>query len=275
MAADRRDRILPLTRRIALFVIPFLVAAFIILYFFSNQTHRLLAWRLEPGMSAMMLAAAYAGGIYFFAGVLVSRRWHRVKIGFLPTFAFTLMMGLATILHWDLFDRSNLAFYAWIVMNVCAPFVILAAWLINRLEDPLYPEKGEVIISYGLRRFFGLICAVTLVVAAVLFLAPNLLIHVWPWDLTPLTARVVAAMFSLPGVLGLELIFETRWSAARLTLQAQAFSIFLILVAAVVSHNDFTPGLATWLFNDGLALILLGIITSFIYMEAQAPVRQV
>jgi hypothetical protein len=275
MAADRRDRVLPLTRRIALFAIPFLVAAFIILYFFPNKTDQLFAWKLEPGMSAMMLAAAYAGGIYFFCSILLSRQWHRVKVGFLPTFAFTLMFGIATILHWDIFDHRRLAFYVWMGMNICAPFIVLAAWLHNRTEDPVFPEKGEVIISYGLRRFFGLICAITLIVAAVLFLAPNLLIDVWPWDLTPLTARVVAAMFSLPGVLGLELIFETRWSAARLTLQAQAFSIFLILVAAVVSHNDFSPGLATWLFNDGLALILLGIITSFIYMEAQAPARQV
>jgi hypothetical protein len=29
----------------------------------------------------MMLAAASAGGIYFFAAVLIVRRWHRVKVG--------------------------------------------------------------------------------------------------------------------------------------------------------------------------------------------------
>lgn len=275
MAADRRDLVLPLTRRVALVVIPFLLIAFILLFFFPGKTEQYFAWNLRPEMSAMMLAAAYAGGIYFFSGVLISRRWHQVKVGFLPTFAFTAMTGVATILHWDLFNHTHPAFFAWLGMSLCAPIILLAVWLHNRLEDPLYPEKGEVIISYGLRRFFGLICAVTLIVAAVLFLVPNLLIDAWPWELTPLTARIVAAMFSLPGVLGLELIFETRWSAARLTLQAQGFSIFLILVAAVVSHDDFSPGLSTWLFNDGLALILLGIITSFIYMEAQAPVRRV
>ncbi len=273
MTADRRDRILPLTRWVALLAIPFLMTAFIILYFYPGQTNRLFAWNLQPGMSAMMLGAAYAGGIYFFASVLLARHWHRIKAGFLPVFAFTLLSGVATILHWDSFNHSHISFYAWVGLSFTTPFIILATWMTNRYEDPLFPEKGEIITSYGLRRFFGAVCAVTLVVGAVLFLAPDLLINVWPWDLTPLSARVVAAMFSLPGVLGLELAFETRWSAARGILQAQASSIFLILVAAVISHEDFTPGLAAWLFNDGLALILLGIITSFIYMEAQRPVQ--
>lgn len=273
MSADRRDRILPLTRWIAILVIPFLLTAFIILYFFPNQTGQYFAWNLQPGMSAMMLGAAYAGGIYFFASVLRSPTWHRIKAGLLPVFSFTLMSGIATIIHWDRFNQGHISFIAWAGLNLTSPIIVLISWLLNRYEDPLYPAKGEIFISYGLRRFFGAVCAVTLIVSAMLFLAPGLLIDVWAWDLDLLSARIVAAMFSLPGVLGLELVFETRWSAARQILQAQAFSIFLILVAAVVSHTDFTPGLSTWLFNDGLALILLGIITSFIYMEAQRPAQ--
>ena len=44
-------------------VIPFLVAAFVILYVYPTETERLFAWKLQPTMSAMMLAAAYAGGM--------------------------------------------------------------------------------------------------------------------------------------------------------------------------------------------------------------------
>ena len=69
--ANRTDRILPETRWVAALVIPFLVAAFVILYIFPQETARLFAWKLQPPMSAMMLTAAYAGGIYFFTGVLL------------------------------------------------------------------------------------------------------------------------------------------------------------------------------------------------------------
>ena len=33
-----------------------------------------------------------------------------------------------------------------------------------------------------------------------LFLQPDLVIRVWPWKLTPLTARVIGGLFALTGV---------------------------------------------------------------------------
>jgi hypothetical protein len=65
----RDDRILPETRWLAVLIIPFLVAAFILLYFWPNETDKLFAWTIKPTMTPMMLAAAYLGGIYFFARV--------------------------------------------------------------------------------------------------------------------------------------------------------------------------------------------------------------
>ena len=69
---NRSDRILPETRWVAALVIPFLIVAFIILYIFPQNTERLFAWKLQPTMSAMMLGAAYAGGIYFFTRLLLA-----------------------------------------------------------------------------------------------------------------------------------------------------------------------------------------------------------
>jgi hypothetical protein len=57
------DRILPETRWLAAVIIPFLVAAFIILYFWPYDTDKLFAWTIKPAMTPMMLAAAYLGGI--------------------------------------------------------------------------------------------------------------------------------------------------------------------------------------------------------------------
>ena len=59
------------------------------------------------------------------------------------------------------------------------------------------------------------------------------MIAVWPWTLTPLTARVAGAMFALPGLVGLGIALDRRWSAARIILQAQAISDCL--------HSDRGP----------------------------------
>ncbi len=80
----RSDRILPETRWVSAIIVPFLVAAFAILYLFPDHTQELFAWGIQPRMSAMMLGAAYLGGAYFFVRAAADARWHWVKVGFPP-----------------------------------------------------------------------------------------------------------------------------------------------------------------------------------------------
>src|SRR5213082_2925746 len=94
------DRILPETRWLAVLIIPFLVVAFIILYFWPNDTDKLFAWTIKPTMTPMMLAAAYFGGIYFFTRAILAKQWHLLKLAFLPVTLFASLLEIATIVHW-------------------------------------------------------------------------------------------------------------------------------------------------------------------------------
>jgi membrane protein YdbS with pleckstrin-like domain len=110
----------------------------------------------------------------------------------------------------------------------------------------------------------------TLAISLFLFLQPAIMIGVWPWTLTPLTARVMGAMFALPGVVGLGIAFDMRWSAANIILQSQGFSILLILVAAIRAWRDFDwANPASWIFIGGLGLMVISIITLTISMQAK------
>ncbi|HLJ34999.1 MAG TPA: hypothetical protein VKU38_15195 [Ktedonobacteraceae bacterium] len=264
----RTDRILPETRWLAGLIIPFLVVAFILLYFWPNDTDKLFAWTIKPSMTPMMLAAAYLGGIYFFTRALLARQWHLVKLGFLPVTAFASLLGIATILHWDRFNHSHIAFYTWAALYFTTPFLVFAVWLRNRTTDPDTAESNEVIIPQMMRLFIGVVGVITLAVSLLLFLQPDLMIHQWPWMLTPLTARVVGAMFALPGVVGVGIALEKRWSAARIILEAQAFSIVMILIATARAWGDFEQSNAiTWLFVGGLSLLLVALAVLYASME--------
>lgn len=264
----RTDRILPETRWLAGLIIPFLVAASILLFIWPNDTDKLFAWTIKPSMTPMMLAAAYLGGIYFFTRALLARQWHLVKLGFLPVTAFASLLGIATILHWDRFNHSHIAFYTWATLYFATPFFVFAVWLRNRTTDPDTAESNEVIIPQMIRLFIGVVGVITLAVSLLLSLQPDLMIRQWPWMLTPLTARVVGAMFALPGVVGLGIALEKRWSAARIILEAQAFSIVMILIATVRAWSDFEQSNAiTWLFVGGLSLLLVALAALYASME--------
>jgi hypothetical protein len=253
---------------VAALVIPFLVAAFVILYIYPTETERLFAWKLQPTMSAMMLAAAYAGGIYFFVAVLFGKRWHEVKVGLLPVTAFASSLGLATAIHWDRFNHSHISFFAWAGLYFSTPFIVLGVWLLNRRRDPLQREASDIAIPSAARLAIGVVGVITLLIAAVLMIQPQLLIAVWPWKLTPLTARMMAALFALPGVVGLGVAVDERWSSGRTILQSQFFSILLILLAVYRARHEFDwSGTSAWLFTAGLSGMAGMIALLYFYME--------
>jgi hypothetical protein len=258
------------TRLLAIVIIPFLIVAWFILYLLPDRTGELFAWPIKPLMTAMMLASAYLGGVYFFARVALAKHWHTVKVGFPPVILFAALLGVATLLHWDRFTHDHISFFTWTALYLTTPFLVFGAWWSNRRTDPRTPDAAEVIIPNWLRWLLGLVGAVMLIISLLLFLIPPVMIAVWPWTLTPLTARVVGAMFALPGLVGLGIALDRRWSAARIILQAQALSITFILIAAIRSWSDFNPAnFATGLFIGGLGALLAGIIVLYALMERQ------
>lgn len=270
----RDDRILAPTKWLAALIIPFLVAAFYILYLRPNETGELFAWRIAPTMTAMMLASAYLGGIYYFTGVLLARRWHHVKAGMLPVAAFASILGVATILHWDRFTPGHVSFVTWTTLYWVAPFLVIGAWLRNRVHDPGTPDADDARIPIAWRWAIGCFGLVTLVFCLLLFLQPAPMIAAWPWKLTPLTARVEAALFALPAVVGLGLALDPRWSSARLIVQAQGCSIVFILIATVRAWGEFdrsSPG--TYAFVGGMGLTLAAIVAFHVVMEARRAPR--
>src|SRR2546429_26057 len=161
------DRILPEVRWLAVLIIPFLVAASILLFIWPNDTDKLFAWTIKPAMTPMMLAAAYLGGIYFFTRAALAKRWHLVKLGFLPVTAFASLLGIATLLHWDRFNHIHVSFYTWAILYFTTPFLVFVVWLRNRTTDSGIPEPNELIIHPLIRLFIGII--VLLVAIAVLY----------------------------------------------------------------------------------------------------------
>ena len=271
LTTSRTDRVEGFTRVLAILVVPFLVAAFIILYLFPERSGELFAWPIQPHLTAMMLASAYLGGIYFFTRVALAKQWHTIKAGFPPVILFASLLGIATLLHWDRFTHDHISFFTWTALYFTTPFLVYGAWWLNRRSDPHTPDASDLIIPSILRWLLGFVGALTLIISLLLFLLPQVMIDVWPWTLSPLTARVVGAMFGLPGLVGLGIALDRRWSAARVILQAQAVSIAFILIAAIRAWSDFNPAntISLWLFVGGLGGLLLGIILFSLFMEAR------
>jgi hypothetical protein len=258
---------------VSLAIIPFLLVAFVVLYFWSSadDTARLFAWRISPPFTPMVLGSVYLGGSYFFARAARATEWHRVEGGFVSVGMFASLMGIATIIHWGKFIHSNVAFWLWAGLYFTTPFVIFAVWALNQREGS-GPKPGELTISPTTTLVIGALGAAAVASCVFLFLFPRTASHIWPWKLSDLTARVMGAIFAL-GVAGLGAFTDNRWSSARILLQVEGFMLALILVAAVRSHADFnTSRPLTWVFAAGF--ISLAVATAILYVRMEARSSQ-
>ncbi|MFD4422999.1 hypothetical protein ACFWN7_16060 [Agromyces sp. NPDC058484] len=251
--AGRLDRVLPYTRVVAYVVLPFLVAATFLLVVLPGGTAAHFAWTIDPPITSMLLGAAYAGGIWFFVQVAVQRQWHRVRHGFPAVLVFASLASAATFLHWDRFHFGHLSFITWVALYITTPVLVLIAIVVNLREDDGAPEVDDVEIPAPWRYSLAIVGAAASVTGLVLFVVPSLLVDVWAWDVTPLTARIVGTVLTLPGMVNVWMLWDARWSAFRRVFQAQLVSLAVIVLALVVRVGDLVWARpSAWLFTIGI-----------------------
>jgi hypothetical protein len=253
---------------VAAVVIVILLIAWIVLFLLPGQTDHRFAWTILPSMTAMLMGAGYGSALYFFVRVLTERRWHRVALGFLPTTVFTWMMLGATFLHWDRFRHGSLPFALWFWIYLITPVLVPAVWVANRPQDPGTVETHDERFPRWIRAAMVAAGTVMLAIAAWMYLAPASAIDVWPWSLTPLTTRAVAAFVALPGVAWLAMAWDGRWSAARVVLGTVAIGLVLLLIAVARSWDEFDhANVLAYVYVAGLIGTLVAIGALSVWMR--------
>jgi hypothetical protein len=266
------DRVQPEVLVLSILLVPVLVIAFIMLYVFPESIGlENFAWPVTPQMTSMMLGATYLGGAYFFLVVLLSRRWRHVRLGFLPIAAFAGTLAIATLLHWDRFNHERIVFLFWAVLYFTVPFIVPFLWYRNqRLAGEANGEQDRR-INPASRWAFGILGAILTIAGLMLLLFPELMQATWPWTLTALTARVMAAIYILPGLVGLSMALDGRWSSARYLLQVMGFTIVLMLMALFVARGELDWGRpVSWIFTAGLVVVLFLIVYTILSMRERS-----
>lgn len=269
-ASARDGRVLPITRYVGVFIIPFLVAAFAVLYGVPDRTTEFFAWTIRPEMTPLLMGAGYGAGVYFFYRVATVERWHEVASIFPGIATFTWFMAIATVLHWENFNHSHQTFYLWVFLYAVTPVLIPALWILNGRTEPNAVEANVVELPRAVRLLGGGLGIVVVGSAVALFAVPELMISVWPWAVSPLTTRILTGWFALFGVVNLFVARDPRWSAARIPIQSQLLGFALVLAGVPRVWDDFDPANAlTWGVVGGMALYVVALLVLYLVMEAR------
>jgi hypothetical protein len=245
------------TRWVAVAVIPFLLLGFLILWGVPERTGELFAWTIQPRMTPIVMGAGYLAGAWFFARSLRAERWHELSRMFAAISGFTTLMLVDTLLHWDRFNHGHPAFWTWLALYLVVPPVVTWVWWRNRgLNTPSTVPGNQVTPAW--RWATASVGTAALGLGLVLTATPTLTIPLWPWSLSPLTARVLGGWAALAGLALVGIARDPRWSAWRLPMQSATIWSGLVLAGAARVWTDFKPdGYGRFLFIAAVGAFFL------------------
>jgi hypothetical protein len=204
------------------------VLGFLALDVLAPDTEHLFAWTIQPPITAAFLGSGYAAGTLLVALTLRTRAWVNARVAVLTVFVFTVLTLGATLLHLDRFHFgadgliARGAAWFWLTVYVVVPAAMAVLLVVQRRAlgaDPpaRLPMPGWLVVALAIQG------TLMLAVGVALYVAPATASSLWPWALTPLTARAVASWLVAFGLAAALAIMEQ--DLGRLELPAAAYTV--------------------------------------------------
>jgi hypothetical protein len=215
-------------------------AAGLLLYVLSGNTDDTFSWTIKPALTAAFLGGAYWAAFVLFAWSARQQLWVRARPFVVPVTVIAVLLLAATLIHLDKFHKHSVFGWFWIVAYIVVP-PLLAFALWRQRRAPAVPEPPRAPLAMPLR---AVLVGEGLVLAGVgvsLFAAPDTAESLWPWKLTPLTARVTGAFLIGFGAAALQAVREN--DLGRLLGSAYAFATLgLLELVAVLRYPNELDG---------------------------------
>lgn len=226
-------------------------------YFIPGQVDRAIPW-LVPPLHARFLGAMYLSGMVFMIGGILARSYTEVQV-MVPVIAiWTGMLFIISLFYLGEFDFNHKPVWFWFGAYVIYP--LIALWLMWRHRG-LHEEVDGAALGGWVRAYLRVQGIVVSLLASALLLMPDLLVKLWPWNITRLLAQIYSAPFLAYGVTSLMLSRRHTWSEARVVLVGTFVFAFLVLLASLIHHGLFSlRNISTWIWFGcfSLATVMLG-----------------
>jgi hypothetical protein len=212
--------------------------AALVLTLFPGSSARLFAWDIQPPVTAAFMGAFYASAIPLL--FLMSRRgtrWEMVRPLLPGLFTLSAAMLVATALHADRFIWSNAVAWAWLILYILYPPAIVAMYVDHVRRSPPDPSPDRPVAA----PFRALALTVAIASAAIglaLMVDPGSVAGLWPWELTPLTGRVVGGWLLFLAAGSASAAREREWRAIRGMLPQAVLVMVLLLIGAVRFRDE-------------------------------------
>jgi hypothetical protein len=255
LAARGDGRVLGLARAGIWILLVLAAANGLFLYLLPGLADTEYAWSIKPPVNAAFIGAGFLAGTLATGLVLATAtRWRTFST--LPPALWVLASTLlaATIIHHDRFKWDYPPTWVWGIVYAGVPLAV--PFLVARQRRVAEAQPAADPALRALRVLSAIVGVPLVIGAAALFVAPVELGQHWPWPLTPLLARAVAAWYALFGTMLVSCAIALRRPAEALIAYATLAAWSALLLALPLMHPDDVSGGGLWI---ALMLVLLGL----------------
>lgn len=229
-------------------------------YFIPAQVDKAIPW-LVPPLHARFLGAMYLSGTTFMIAGILATYYAEVKVMIRAILIWTGMLFVVSLFYLGDFDYSRTQVWIWFGAYIIYP--LIALWLIWK-DRSLNEKLSDPDLPAWVRRYLFLQGVLVTALALVLLLAPDLMVSVWPWNITRLLAQIYSAPFLAYGLSSLMISRLQTWAEIRVVLAGTFVFALGVLLASLIHRGLFSPGnLSTWIWFGGfvVATFMLGVLT--------------
>jgi len=229
---------------------------------FTEQTGTYFAWTIARTLTGAFLGASYWAAVP--VEVIAARQstWASARVAVPAIWLFTALTLVATLLHFDQFHFSSTtpsaqgAAWFWLAIYAGVPVAMLIIWMLQLRAPGGDPPRGPPAPMWMRIAVLGQGVGM-LVVGVGLFLAPDVVKQVWPWGLTPLTARAIGAWLIGIGFAAFHAGRENDFLRIRpLAGGYIAFAVLQFIAVARYAGDVNWSALSAWVYLAFLGSIL-------------------
>jgi hypothetical protein len=224
----------------------------LLLLLFPGRTETLFFWTIRPPISAALFGALYLGGAVAVAAVTRRSLWEPARFLVPILVAAGILLTLTTFLHLDTF-HGGISLAYWLVIYIVAPLLAILFYVQHERDGANWAVTGQPITPAT--RLVAIVTGVLLLLFGAVTLArPELIIAVWPWEISVLMVRVFGSWFSAFGVGLLWVLVERDWTRMVMVANLMIAAAGLDLLMTFIHRDDLKPEpLKVWLFCLHLA----------------------
>jgi hypothetical protein len=252
--SDEIQQSTPFTRMLLLAASILVLVVFLNIFFLTEKTDEFFAWTVNPPITGAFIGAGYGAACILEYLASRKRYWAESRVALYGVVAFSFLMLLATVMHRDRFHFDAENWYTeagtwfWLLIYASVPLMLSVA-AFDQWQQPGGDPARTRPISRPVRLLIFALGLLFVQIGALLFIAPEQTAVVWPWTLTALTGRTMAAWVVGIGVTIIQVARDADWEWARPAIYSYACFVILIAIG-VIRYNDSIAWdeIQIWLF---------------------------